>query len=254
MAQPIDQPVAPTVQLPKAAELVAAQLRRQIVLGERVEGEMLPPEVQLMSELGVSRPTLRQALRILETELLVTVHRGRNGGTKVNRPSPQVAGRYLGNLLQFQDVTLDDVHTARLLLEPSAIAALAGTLTPAQLAELRALVAAARDETDPAVRREVGGRFHTALVELTGNPALALFARLVQQLIDAQTARYDNQRQRRNDPSSAGHLLEAHERVIELLEAGAAREAARYWREHLDEVHDMLRRTVDTADVLDLEL
>jgi DNA-binding FadR family transcriptional regulator len=243
-----------TVQLPKAAELVAAQLRRQIVMGERVEGEMLPPEVQLMSQLGVSRPTLRQALRILETELLVTVHRGRNGGTKVNRPSAEVAGRYLGNLLQFQDVTLDDVHTARVLLEPSAIAALAGSLTPEQVAELRALVTAAHDATDPSVRRELGGRFHTALVALTGNPALALFARLVQQLIDAQTARYDNQRQRRGGPSSAGHLPEAHERVIELLEAGAAREASRYWREHLDEVHEMLRRTVDTADVLDLEL
>src|SRR5437879_811212 len=94
------EPASVSVQVPKAAALVASELRRQIVLGERVEGEMLPPEVQLMAELGVSRPTLRQALRILETELLVTVHRGRNGGTKVNRPSSQVAGRYLGNLLQ----------------------------------------------------------------------------------------------------------------------------------------------------------
>ena len=254
MAEPASTVPYSGVQVPKAAELVAAQLRRQIVLGERLEGEMLAPEVQLMTELGVSRPTLRQALRILETELLVTVHRGRNGGTRVNRPSPRVAGRYLGNLLQFQDVTLDDVHTARLLLEPSAIAALATTITPEQVGELRALVAAARAETDPDRRRQVGGRFHTALVELTGNAPLALFASLVQELIDAQTARYDNQRQRRNAPSRAGHLLEAHERVIDLLEAGAAREAARFWREHLDEVHETLRQTVDTADVLDLEL
>jgi GntR family transcriptional repressor for pyruvate dehydrogenase complex len=242
------------VQVPKAAELVAAQLRRQIITGERAEGEMLPPEVDLTAELGVSRPTLRQALRILETELLITVQRGRRGGTRVNRPSPEVAGRYLGNVLLFQGATLDDVHMARLLMEPAAVAELAGTITPDQLAELRELVMASREESDPVRIRAVGGSFHTALVGMTGNPAVTLFAQLVQQLIDAHTARYENQRQRVKEPSRAGELLSAHDRVLDLLEAGAAQEAARRWREHIEEVHTLLGRTLDTTNVLDLEL
>lgn len=253
------------VLVPKAAELVAARLRRQIVVGERIEGEMLPPEIVLCAQLGVSRPTLRQALRILESELLVTVLRGRNGGTRVNRPSAEVAGRYLGNLLQFERATLDDVHTARLLLEPAAVATLAGRLTDSQLEELRGLAAAVRAQTDRGGRRAAGGRFHTALVGMTGNPAVILFAELVQRLIGAHAARFEQ----RSEPSRPAQPPEtqppetrppetrppdAHDRVLELLRAGAAQEAARVWRDHLEHVHARLRADLDTTRALDLEL
>lgn len=250
----MSEPATAAVQVPKAAELVAAQLRRQIVLGERAEGEMLPPETELTAELGVSRPTLRQALRILENELLVTVQRGRRGGTRVNRPSAEVAGRYLGNVLLHQRVALDDVHTARLLLEPAAVARLAGTLPAVELARLRDLVERNRAETDPARLRELGGRFHTELVGLTGNPAVTLFQQLVQQLIDAHTARFESQRLRTREPSRSAELIDAHARVLDLLEAGAAQEAARCWHDHLTAVHARLGTAVDAADLLDLEI
>jgi GntR family transcriptional repressor for pyruvate dehydrogenase complex len=242
------------VQVPKAAEQVAAQLRRQIIMGERVEGEMLPTELELTRELGVSRPTLRQALRVLEMELLVTVHRGRYGGIRVNRPSAGVAGRYLGNVLLFQGTTLDDVHAARRLIEPAAVAALVGTITPDQIGELRALITAARGNTDVTRTRALGERFHAALVGMTGNAAMTLFAQLVQNLISAHTDRYEQHRRRVGAPSRAEELLDAHDHLVDLLEAGAAREAARSWREHIDGVHAVLRTTVDSTVVLDLEL
>jgi DNA-binding FadR family transcriptional regulator len=245
---------AVAVQVPKAAELVAARLRRQIITGERVEGEMLPSEVELTHELGVSRPTLRQALRVLETELLITVQRGRYGGTRVNRPSPEVAGRYLGNVLLFQGTTLDDVHTARRLIEPAAVAALAGTITPDQIGELRGLITAGRGDTDVTRTRALGEQFHAALVGMTGNAAMTLFAQLVQNLISAHTDRYEQHRRRVGAPSRAEELLDAHDHLVDLLEVGAAREAARSWREHVEEVHAALATTVDTTVVLDLEL
>ena len=245
---------AAAVQVPKAAEMVAAQLRRQIIMGERVEGEMLPSELELTQELGVSRPTLRQALRVLETELLITVHRGRHGGTRVNRPSPDVAGRYLGNVLLFQGTTLDDVHTARRLIEPAAVAALAGTVTPEQISRLRSLIARGRGDADVTRTRTLGEQFHTELVGMTGNAAITLFAQLVQNLISAHTERYEQHRKRIGGPSRAEELLDAHDHLVDLLEAGAAREAARSWREHVDQVHAVLGTTVDTTVVLDLEL
>ena len=58
--------IATPVRVPKAAELVAAQLRGQIVRGELAEGDALPPEHELMQRFGVSRPTLREAFRVLE--------------------------------------------------------------------------------------------------------------------------------------------------------------------------------------------
>ncbi len=254
----MSEPAAPTQPKPaepKAAEVVAAELRRQIVMGERAEGEMLPPEADLTIELGVSRPTLRQALRILETELLVTVQRGRRGGTRVNRPSPKVAGRYLGNVLMFHSTSLDDVHTARLLLEPAAIGALAANPPSAdQIAKLRELVALTREETDFATLCAVGGRFHTELVALANNPPLTLFQELVQQLMDLHTARFENQRLRTKEPSRSRESLDVHSQVVDLIEAGHVTEASRVWRDHLEFIHTRLAATVDTASVLDLEI
>src|SRR4051794_39864856 len=64
-AHPVMQPVGQHIRVPKTAELVAAQLRRQIIKGELREGESLAPESILMEQFGVSRPTLREAFRVL---------------------------------------------------------------------------------------------------------------------------------------------------------------------------------------------
>src|ERR1700743_246357 len=68
------------VRVPKTAELVAAQLGRRIIKAELTEGESLPPEATLMEQFGVSRPTLREAFRVLEAEALISVRRGSRGG------------------------------------------------------------------------------------------------------------------------------------------------------------------------------
>lgn len=238
---------------PKAAELVAHQLRRRIVLGELPEGSLLPSEVELVAQLGVSRPTLRQALRILESELLVTVQRGRNGGTRIERPSVAVAMRYLGNLLQYRGVTLADVHTARVLLEPEAVSRLAKSITPKQVAELRALHEQA-DLNDAESYRVSGHQFHAAIVAMLGNPVLTLFSQIVQRLLDAPNERYDRQRRARGVPSRAPQMLHDHEHLIELLEAGAAKAAAAAWRTHLEDVYSILQETVDTDAVLEVSV
>ena len=241
------------VQVPKAAALVAAQLRRQIIMGELPEGELLPPELKLVTALTVSRPTLRQALRILENEGLVRIQRGRNGGTRVSKPSERTASRYLNNLLLFNGATLSDVHTARLLLEPAAVAEIAGKLDADAIGSLRQAVADSTDHTDSVGGRRTGSDFHVRLVELTGNRSLALFAHLVSGLLDVPIERRHAERLKRREPSQAARLLADHARVIDLIEAGAAREAARHWREHLEAVHEVLKETVNTGTVLDLE-
>ncbi|GAA5153367.1 FadR/GntR family transcriptional regulator [Pseudonocardia eucalypti] len=253
MSEPAATEAPEELPTPKAAEQVAALLRRQIVAGERAEGELLPPELRLMTELGVSRPTLRQALRILENERLVRIHRGRNGGARVSRPSVRTAERHLNNLLLYQGATLDDVHTARLLLEPAAVARLAGTVSAEGIASLRESVAANLATTDAGETRRIGSEFHIRLVELTGNRSLVLFARLISGLLDGALARHESERLKQREPSRSGELIADHSRIIDLIEAGAAREAARHWREHLEAVHRQLRKTINTDLVLDLE-
>ena len=105
------------VRAPKTAELIASLYRRQIVRGELNPGDTLPSEQHLMTQFGVSRPTLREAFRILEAEDLISVKRGSRGGARVTQPSLAVAARYVGLLLQVQDTTIADVYEARMVLE-----------------------------------------------------------------------------------------------------------------------------------------
>jgi GntR family transcriptional regulator, transcriptional repressor for pyruvate dehydrogenase complex len=242
------------VQVPKAAELIASQLRRQIVMGERAEGEVFPSELTLMNDLGVSRPTLRQAFRILENEHLVRIYRGRNGGTRVSRPSVDAASRYLNNLLVFKGATPDDVHKARLLLEPAAVADIAGRLDEQDIASLRELVQHSRDEADPVRRRDLNDEFHVRLVELTANRSLTLYARLLTRLMDVPSARRRPPQSSPSEETDDGlDVAEAHSRTIDLIAAGASQEASRHWRAHLDAEHARLAKSIDTGAPLDVE-
>ncbi|EME67326.1 GntR family transcriptional regulator [Rhodococcus ruber BKS 20-38] len=113
------------VRIPKTSEVVARALRDQIVRGEIPEGHALPTEVQLIEQFGVSRPSIREAFRILESEKLIVIHRGSHGGARACRPDPAVAARYLALLMQYNNVPLSDVYAARALIEPMALRLLA---------------------------------------------------------------------------------------------------------------------------------
>ena len=71
----------------KTHAIVAYRIRRRIVRGELVEGQQLPPEEELTAQFGVARTTLREALRVLESQGLITIRRGRGGGPTVTHPS-----------------------------------------------------------------------------------------------------------------------------------------------------------------------
>src|ERR1700739_234526 len=117
--------------------MLAAHLRRQIVLGELKEGDQLPSESVLMEQFGVSRPTLREAFRILEAEGAITVRRGgrggargraagsgavtgrraARGGARVRLRGIGCAARQVGLVLQYRGTLLSDVYEIRTVLE-----------------------------------------------------------------------------------------------------------------------------------------
>src|SRR5262245_45697447 len=105
------------VRVPKTAELVAAHIRRQIVRGDLRQDDALPPENTHMAEFGISRPTLREAFRVLESEGLITVRRGARGGARVHVPEADAAARYAAMVLQFRGTTVADFMQARVIVE-----------------------------------------------------------------------------------------------------------------------------------------
>ena len=141
--------VGQVVRAPKTAELIATLYRRQIVRGELRPGDTLPSEQQLMGQFGVSRPTLREAFRILEAEDLISVKRGSRGGARVTQPSLSVAARYVGLLLQVQGTTIADVYEARMVLEPACARLLARRRTKQDLADLSACIEELRGAVRP---------------------------------------------------------------------------------------------------------
>jgi DNA-binding FadR family transcriptional regulator len=90
---PNREPVGSVLRAPKTAELIASYIRGQIVRGDLKTGDALPSETVLMEMFGVSRPTLREAFRILEAESLISVRRGARGGARwCRRTSPWQPG------------------------------------------------------------------------------------------------------------------------------------------------------------------
>src|SRR5215207_3456259 len=104
------------VRPPKTSELVADHIRRLILRGELKEGDSLQPELQLMETFSVSRPTLREAFRILESEQFISVLRGSRSGARVHLPRAENVARYAAFVLQAQRTPIADIYGARLLV------------------------------------------------------------------------------------------------------------------------------------------
>jgi DNA-binding FadR family transcriptional regulator len=225
------------VKVPKASELVAANLRRRIVTGALKPGELLPNEAVLMQEFGVSRPTLREAFRILESEAIITVLRGARGGGRVLAPDGTVAARYLGILLQYQGTPLSDVYRARTEIEVSALGMLGGNRRKAAIRQLESLADEAEtlvDDDEPFA--DCIMRFHAAVVEAGGSSTLAALSTMLFEIIDAHNALFLAAHPR--GFTSAGNK-QAHRscvRLIKTLADGDIEGAQKFWRRHLEGV------------------
>ena len=228
---------AEIVRIPKAAELVARGLRGRILRGELPEGAPLPPEGQLLEQFGVARTTVREAIRILESEGLLVVRRGAGGGARVWAPSEEAVARYTGLVLQFQGATLADVHQARTRLEAPLAAVLARRSGDGTIVE--ALRAALEEETeqlaDPERLPWAEGRFHRTLVRLAGNRTIEVMSAVVNRIFARHVARVIAAHGTAPE-TRASHLEahRAHERLVELVEVGAEQEAEALWRRHLE--------------------
>jgi GntR family transcriptional repressor for pyruvate dehydrogenase complex len=235
--------VGSVVRAPKTAELIARQLRSQVVRGELKPGDTLPPEMQLLEQFGVSRPTLREAFRILETEGLISVRRGARGGAQVMTPDLSVAARYVGLLLQVQGTTIEDVYEARMVAEPYCARLLAKRRTKQDLADLRGCVAELRAVVEagttqvPEPRRwaDLTYAFHELIMTRSGNRTLAVQGGVLQDIVRTHldltvTRRFRDEA----TPDRFRRTIRSYEKLIDLVEAKDADGAEAHWRTHME--------------------
>lgn len=226
------------MRVPKTAELVASHIRNQIIRGELREDDALPPESELMAQFGVSRPTLREGFRILESEGLIVVRRGARGGARVRVPDHAVAARFAGLVLQYRGATLADVFQARTILEAPAARMLAASKRRADIA--RRLQAFVDEHAEDLRNTSRAPAFHRLVVELTGNQTLILLTGMLEDIAEAAAVSWERQ----NPPSlrEAQRAHRGHQRLVELIRAGATDKAEAFWRVHRDEVGSVLMK------------
>jgi GntR family transcriptional repressor for pyruvate dehydrogenase complex len=244
--------IATPVRVPKAAELVAAQLRGQIVRGELAEGDALPPEHELMRRFGVSRPTLREAFRVLEGEALLSVQRGARGGARIHTPDGDAAAKYAGLALQFRGATVADVYDARRALEIASLRMILEHVKRSDLVALEENVAAMEAATDPQEIIWLHDRFHRLLVQIGGNQTLTIFEEMIHHIIELhgqyEVAQHSELEVRANAIGGA----RTHARLLELLAADDPDAALELWIHHLDEYTRMVLHGDDATTVLEL--
>ncbi|OLE26776.1 MAG: GntR family transcriptional regulator [Actinobacteria bacterium 13_1_20CM_3_71_11] len=163
-----------------AYQLLADDLREQITSGQLRPGERLPTEPQLCVRSGVSRSTVREALRLLASQHLIVTTRGVTGGSYVAKPDAATLAESLSRgvnlMVSATAVGIAELLEVRDLVEVPAAGLAARRRTDADVATLgKTLFDPVRDDTPVKVAAQRA--FHEALAAATGNPVYELLAR-----------------------------------------------------------------------------
>ena len=213
---------------------VAEELRSLIITGGLDEGDLLGTEAELLDRFDVSRPSLREALRILEAEGLISVLRGALGGVVVHRPDQRMTARAAALVLQSRSVSLADVFDASAVIEPAAARMVAASRGHVRAAERlrQTAVEMKRTVRDPLACSNAMIRFHSDIVSFAGNQTLILLCEMLNEVIaraiaDAMT------RIQQESVASRRRTIRSHEQLVELIAAGDGDGAQAHWTAHM---------------------
>jgi GntR family transcriptional regulator, transcriptional repressor for pyruvate dehydrogenase complex len=228
-----NSPVFARVQRVSAYEQVAEQIREVILQGSLSPEQELPPERTLAVQFGVSRTTIREALRHLQAQGLLAPR----GRTSPMRPADSEVAltrfrEALRLVVQLRDVPLSELIQLRLAIESAA-------LTQAALAPVASYLQQARDalEAMSAARisqhdfYEADARFHVALVAASGNQAMRLVMLAVKDSIELYL---DEAMRGRSFAKIRAQITEEHRQLLSAVENGHGNAAGKLLRAHLE--------------------
>ncbi len=212
------------VSVGRISEIIVDQIRLLMRQGQLKPGDRLPPERDLCERFGVSRVTVREALRMLESSGLVEIRVGARGGAFVTAPSSDRVGEGLADLLTLSVISAADVTEVRMILEAGIVPLVCERATEEDLAELEAICQ--RSEAALATgdySMDMSLEFHIRVAQSTHNPAVVMLVE-----------------------SFRGPILmslqQAHEAAPEMGGLGT--------REHEQFIQAVRRRDVDTASTI----
>lgn len=217
------------IEVLRSPAILARELRRQILSNDLPVGSPLPSEKDLMAQTGLSRSSVREALRILETENLVTTRPGRYGGAVANRPNDESLGRSISLFAQGQKVNVNSLLQARVELEPSLAALAAQNRTQDDLLnidECTVRLEAAFDDLPRFLEENVN--WHIAVATASHNELLRAFMVSISTIIYKATAieNFTTEEVRQQ-------VMHAHSRIEDAIKKQDAIAARRRMTRHL---------------------
>ena len=213
----------------------ADAIKALIVSGELKPGDTLPPERELAAMLGISRPTLREAIRVLSALNVVEPRHG--GGTYVTSLDPRQLAQPINFLLQVDRMAFRHLLEVRQVLEVGAARLAAPRITDDQLTALRDLTEqAGRVIGRPAQFLQFDFEIHTAIIEATGNP---IYISLYQSIADLSL---ESRKRTARSPATRRDAHTGHLAIIAALSGRDADAAAAAMHDHLDVIQRALER------------
>jgi DNA-binding FadR family transcriptional regulator len=230
-----------------ASEQIAAQIRRYLVRNGLRPGDRLGTEQELAREFGVSRPTLREALRLLASSQLIRASRGPGGGIFVASTPSEAMSRGLSDairtMLDTQSVSLGELVDARIHLEVPLAGLAARNATVETILKLDAAIADA-DGKDP--RTEDFYRpcscFHRTIAAAAENELLSAFAGWTLDVLDPSLV------EAIGDAIDPDEILEQHREILRAVRRRAPSAAERAMLRHLQYLRELVRRLEECPD------
>lgn len=234
--------IAP-ISVPKASDILAEQLRDMILEGAIPSGGSLPPERELVTSSGLSRSSVRDALRVLEVEGLITTRPGRSGGSVVRLPGRDSVARPMELFVKSHEIHLQSLLDCRLAIEPFLAARAATNRTEDDLDEIRRLheqfLATGENIAD---YKQLNLEWHLAVARASKNEILiALMEAISHPILDAagyqQVTTEDIRREAKK----------AHSAILEAIEKQDAELARRRMEKHLGAYIDVAQTLLKKA-------
>jgi GntR family transcriptional regulator, transcriptional repressor for pyruvate dehydrogenase complex len=231
---------------PKAADVLVRELRAQIVAGQLAAGSVLPTERELVVQTGTSRTTVREALRILETQGLLQIRAGRAGGAFVRQPNSDLVTDSVSLLIQGRKIRLDSLLEAREAMEPICAQLAAANRTDTDLAAMNAANAIVGD---PSIALpdylQANVDWHLAVAAATHNEILSAFMAALSQAIYSST-----ENAQFVDDKIRVLSAKAHSAVMDSIAARDSAAAGRRMKRHIHLYAEAILAVEERTEVL----
>ncbi|MCW2717954.1 MAG: GntR domain protein [Pseudonocardia sp.] len=214
----------------KLAEVIASRIHDEIARRGWPIGHVLGSETDLLARYGISRAVLREAVRLLEYHSVARMRRGPGGGLVVAEPEPDASIDTMALYLDYRAVGPQHLQIVREAVE---LGTLERVIARREDPDVALRLDAAIDRTDEATApgRTGADHFHTELADLSGNPVLGLFLRILTELWSRHTA---NTASPAPGPDAADAVVAIHRRILDALLEGDGGVARHRMRRHLE--------------------